>query len=170
MGHAFEDVFRKQWDFIEGDAGGMLDGVEDGGGGAVHGEFADAFCAECAVGGWGLFEGDVDGREVGAGGHDVVGHLVVGEVAVVPETFFVKSIADALSYAALDLACGEDGMEDFADFLDRVEVGDGCGVGGGVDSNFRDVNRPSVGGVGFATVGFVVPEDVAGGFVAGFGL
>ncbi len=122
---------------------------------------------------WGdgdLFEGDVDGREVGAGGHDVVGHLVVGEVAVAPEALLVESVADALGDAAFDLAGGEDGMEDFADFLERVEVGDGCGVGGGVDGDFGDVDGPGVGGIGFAAVGFVVPEDVAGGFVAGFGL
>ncbi len=109
----------------------------------------------------------MDGREVGAGGHDVVGHLVVGEMAVLPEAFFVERVADALGDAAFDLSGGEDGMEDFADFLQGVEVGDGCGVGGGVDGDFGDVDGPGVGGIGVAAVGFVVPEDVAGGFVAG---
>ena len=52
-GHAFEDVFGEEGDLGEGDACGVLDGVEDGGGGAVHGEFADAFGAEGSVRGWG---------------------------------------------------------------------------------------------------------------------
>ena len=144
----------------------MFDGVEDGGGGAVHGEFADAFGAAGAVGGGDLFEGDVDGWDVGAGGHDVVGHLVVGEVAVVPEALLVEGVADALGDAAFDLACGEDGVEDFADFLQGVEVGDAGGVGGGVDGDFGDVDGPGVGGIGFAAVGLVVPEDAFGGLVA----
>ncbi len=127
------------------------------------------FGSECAVGRRDLFEGDVDGREVGAGGHDVVGHLVVGEVTVLPKAFLVECVADALRDAAFDLACGEDGVKDFADLLQGVEVGDACGVGRGVDGDFGDVDGPGVGGVGFAAVGFVVPEDVAGGFVAGLG-
>ncbi len=114
----------------------------------------------------GFFEVDVDGWEVGAGGHDVVGHLVVGEVAVLPDALFVEGVADALRDAAFDLAGGEDGVEDAADFLEGVEVGDGGGVGGGVDGDFGDVDGPGVGGVGVAAVGVVVPEDVAGGFVA----
>ena len=115
----FEDVFGQEGDFGEGDAGGVFDGVEDGGGGAVHGEFADAFGAEGSVRRGDLFEGDVDGRKVGAGGHDVVGHLVVGEMAVVPEAFLVEGVADALGDAAFDLAGGEDRVEDLADLLQR---------------------------------------------------
>ena len=44
----------------EGYAGGVFDGVEDGGGGAVHGEFADAFGSEGAVDAGDLFEVDVE--------------------------------------------------------------------------------------------------------------
>ena len=144
----------------------MLDGVEDGGGGPVHGKFTDAFGAAGAVVAWGFFEVDVDGGEVGAGGHDVVGHLVVGEVAVLPDALFVEGVADGLRDSALDLAGGEDGVEDAAHFLQGVEVGDGGGVGGGVDGDLGYVDGPGVGGVGVAAVGVVVPEDVAGGFVA----
>ena len=111
----------------------------------------------------------MDGGEVGAGGHDVVGHLVVGEVTVLPEALLVEGVADALGDAAFDLAGGEDGVEDLADFLESVEVGDGCRVGGGVDGDFGDVDGPGVSGIGFAAVGFVVPEDVAGRLVARFG-
>ena len=144
----------------------MFDGVEDGGGGAVHGELADAFGAAGAVVAGGFFEVDVDGWDVGAGGHDVVRHLVVGEVAVLPDAFFVEGVADGLRDAAFDLAGGEDGVDDFAYFLQGVEVGDLRGVGGGVDGDFGDVDGPCVGGVGVAAVGFVVPEDVGGRFVA----
>ena len=87
-GHAFEDVFGEEGDLGEGDAGGVFDGVEDGGGGAVHGEFADAFGAAGAVDAGGFFEVDVDGREVGAGGHDVVGHLVVAHDGRLCQTHF----------------------------------------------------------------------------------
>ena len=144
----------------------MFDGVEDGGGGAVHRELADAFGAAGAVGAGGFFKVDVDGWDVGAGGHDVVGHLVVGEVAVLPDAFFVEGVADGLRDAAFDLSGGEDGVDDAAYFLDGVEVGDLRGVGGGVDGDFGDVGGPGVGGVGVAAVGFVVPEDVGGRFVA----
>ena len=123
-GHAFEDVFGQEGDLGEGYAGGVFDGVEDGGGGAVHGEFADALGAAGSVEAGDLFEVDVDGREVGAGGHDVVGHLVVGHVAVLPDAFFVEGVADGLRDAAFDLALGEDGVDDFADLLHGVEVGD----------------------------------------------
>ncbi len=68
------------------------------------------------------------------------------------------------------LAGGEDWVEDFADLLQGVEVGDACGVGGGVDGDFGDVDGPSVGRVGFAAVVLVVPEDVSRGLIAGFGL
>src|SRR5207244_3174518 len=131
---------------------------------------ADGFGSARSVGGRDLFEGDLDGWDVSAGGHDVVGHLVVGQVAVVPEAFLVEGVADALGDAAFDLACGEDGVEDFAYFLHGVEVGDGGGVGDGVDGYLGDVDGPGVGGIGFAAVGLVVPEDALGGFVAGFGL
>ena len=50
---------------LKADAGGVFDGVEDGGGGAVHGELADAFGAAGAVDAGDLFEVDVDGGEVG---------------------------------------------------------------------------------------------------------
>ena len=122
-----------------------------------------------AVGAGDLFEGDVDGWDVGAGGHDVVGHLVVGQMTVLPDALFVEGVADALGDSAFDLPGGEDGMKHLADLLQGVEVGDACGVGGGVDGDFGDVDGPGVGGIGFAAIGFVVPEDVAGGFVAGCG-
>src|SRR6266446_6623264 len=87
-------------------------------------------------------------------------------MAVVPEALFVEGVTDALRDAAFDLACGEDGVENLSYFLDGVEVGDAGEVGGGVDGYFGDVDGPGVGGVGFAAVGVVVPEDALGGLVA----
>ncbi len=91
-------------------------------------------------------------------------------MAVDPEAFLVEGVADALRDAAFDLACGEDGVEDFSYFLHGVKVGDGGGVGGGVDGYFGDVDGPGVSRVGFAAVGLVVPEDALRGLVADFGL
>src|ERR1039458_2209542 len=81
-GHAFEDVFGQEGDLGEGDTGGVFDGVEDGGRGTVHGEFADAFGTARAVDAGSFLEVDVDGWQVGGGGHDVVGHLVIAHQAV----------------------------------------------------------------------------------------
>ena len=61
-------------------------------------------------------------------------------------------------------------MEDFTDLLQGVEVGDAGSIRGGVDGDFGDVDGPGVCGIGFATVVLVVPEDVTGGLIAGFGL
>ena len=54
--HALKDVFGEQWDRCEGDAGGVFDGVEDRGCGAVHGQFADALGAGGAMDGGDLLE------------------------------------------------------------------------------------------------------------------
>ena len=66
----------------------------------------------------------MDGRQVGAGRHDVVGHLVVAHQAVLVVALFVQRVADALGDAAFDLALGEDRMDHLADLLQGVEVGD----------------------------------------------
>src|ERR1019366_1727561 len=151
-GHAFEDVFGQQRDLGEGDAGGVLDGVEDCRSGAVHGKFADAFGAAGAVDAGCLLEIDADGREVGGGGHDVVGHLAVAHEAVSVYAFFVESVADALGDAALNLAPGEDGVDDLADLLQGVEVGDLGRVGESINGDLGDVDGPGIGGVGVVPV------------------
>jgi hypothetical protein len=61
-------------------------------------------------------------------------------------------------------------MDDLADLLKGVEVGDLGDVGEGVDGDLGDVDGPGVGGVGVAFICVVVPEDGAvGEFVAGLG-
>src|ERR1017187_9407268 len=77
-------------------------------------------------------------------------------------------VADALGDAALDLAPGEDGVDDLADLLQGVEVGDlGC-VGESVNGDLGDVDGPGIGGGGGASGLVVVPENVGGDLVAGF--
>ena len=87
-------------------------------------------------------------------------------MAVFVDALFVEGVADALRYAAFDLAFGEDGVEDAAYFLEGVEAGDGGHVGVEVYGYFGYVDGPGVAGVGVAAVEVVVPVDFGGGFVA----
>jgi len=57
-------------------------------------------------------------------------------------------------------------MDDLADLLQGVEVGDGGRVGKRVDRDLGDVYRPGEAGVGVAFKFVVVPEDIARSFVA----
>lgn len=70
---------------IEADAGGVFDGVEDGGGGAVHGELADSFGAAGSVSVGILFEVHADWRDVSRRWDDVVGHLIVCHAPIFPD-------------------------------------------------------------------------------------
>ena len=87
-------------------------------------------------------------------------------MAVAPDAFLVEGVTDSLRDAAFDLAGGEDRVDDFADLLQGMEVGDSCCVGGGVDGDFGDVDSPGIGGIGLAAVCLVIPEDVGGRFVS----
>jgi hypothetical protein len=88
-------------------------------------------------------------------------------MAVLVYALFVEGVADALRDASFDLAAGEDGVEDAADFLEGVEAGDGGHVGVEVDGYFGDVDGPGVAGIGVAAIEVVVPVDLGGGLVAG---
>jgi hypothetical protein len=87
-------------------------------------------------------------------------------MAVFVDALFVEGVADALGDAAFDLAFGEDGVEDLADFLQGVETGAGGLVGVVVDGDFGDVDGPGVAGIGVAAIEVVVPEDFCGRLVA----
>ena len=113
-----------------------------------------------------LFPEDVDGRHIFGGGHDVVGHLVVGHAAVLQDDFFIERVADALRDAAFDLASGKNRMNDAAGFLRGPELFDFGGVGDGVDGDLCDLHGPSEGGISFAAILLVVPEDAGRRFVA----
>ena len=82
-----EQIFRQQRNGIEADAGGVADGIQNRGRGAVVRQFADAFGAVAAVAERNLLKVHVNRRNIFGGGHDVVGHLVVGHVAVLQTTF-----------------------------------------------------------------------------------
>src|SRR5262249_24316952 len=145
------DVFGEQGNVCEGDARGVFDRVQDCGGGSVHRKLANAFRAEGAVDAGRLLERNVDRWKIGAGGHDVVGHLGVGEVTIAPDALFVERVADGLCDAAFDLSFGKDGMEDAAYLLHSVKVCDGGSVGCRIDRDLGDIGGPGVGGVGVAS-------------------
>jgi len=81
-------------------------------------------------------------------------------VTVLQDDFFVKRVTDTLRNAAFDLSAGENGIEDAAYFLYGPEVLDFSGVGDGVDGDLRNLDGPGEGGIGFAAIFLIVPEDV----------
>ena len=117
------------------------------------------FGAERAVRVRDLLEEDADGRDIGRGRHDVVGHLAVGHAAVFPDHILVQRIADALRDAAFDLARREHRMDHRADFLHRDEIVDARFKRDGVDADFGHIDRPGESAVGIALIVVVVPED-----------
>ena len=139
-------------DFGKGDVGGVLDGIEDGGGRGRP--WGARRCLLHRRRPWG--EGISSkvtwmGGDVCAGGHDVVGHLVVGECGrcargtsrrgrkpmpcATPPSIWP---AARIGWRTLPTSCR------------GVEVGDAGGIRGGVDGDFGDVDCPGVGGIGFA--------------------
>src|SRR5271168_4257706 len=166
----FQEFFRRDGNLADVRAGGVGDGVGDGGSGAVEGEFADAFGAGGTARVRHFFEKNMDGRNVHGGGHDVVGHLTIDHAAFLPDDIFIKSETDALGDAAFDLSGGEDGIDDFTDFLDGDEIFDADFGGAGIDGNFGDVDGPGIGAVGVALIFRVVPMKIGGMLILGEGL
>lgn len=115
---------------MDADAGGVVDGVADGGGGGDGGDFADALCAVRAVGG-GFF--DDDGGDLGGvfdAGHFVAGEGVGEGDALLDDVFFGEGVAEAHDDAAFDLALEADGVDGAADVVggDDFEDVDFAGV------------------------------------------
>src|SRR5712692_5456952 len=118
----FHQNFGRNRYFVDADARGVLDGVDDRGRGPVHGQFADALGARRAVRVTPLLEVHADAWYVGGGGHDVVRHLVVDHAAFLPVDLFVERAADGVRHAACDLSRGEHGMDHRARFLHGNEI------------------------------------------------
>ena len=129
---------------VEADAGRVADGIQNRGRGAVVGQFADAFGAESAIAEGNLLEVHMNRRNILGSGHNVVGHLVVGHAAVLPDDFFVERIADALRDAAFDLPGGHHRMQYAAHFLHGPEIFDLGGISDRVDGDLRHVNGPRI--------------------------
>ncbi len=108
-----------------------------------------------------FFEENADRRNVHGRGHDVVGHLAVAHAAFLPDYIFIECEADTLCDAAFDLACGENGIDDLADFLDGDEVFNANLGGARLDGNFGDIDSPGVCAVGIALVAGVVPVEIS---------
>ena len=86
-----------------------------------------------------------------------------------PQHLFVERIANALGDAAFDLARGEHGMRTRPDLLHGPELFDLSGISNGVDRDLRYVNGPCKGGIGFAMILLVVPEDAGRRLIAAEG-
>ena len=100
------------------------------------------------------------------GGHNVIGHLIVGHVAVLPNDFFVERVSDALRDTTFDLSAGEDGIEHAAHLLHRPEVFHLGGIRDRVHGHLRNLNGPGIGGISFAAIFLIVPENVGRRFIA----
>src|SRR5580698_4310093 len=81
-GHAKEDVFGQQRNRCEAFAGCILNGIEDRRGWPIMRKFTDALGSIGSVVKGNLFKDHVNRWNIGCGGHDVVGHLVVVHVTV----------------------------------------------------------------------------------------
>jgi len=57
-------------------------------------------------------------------------------------------------------------VQNLANFLQRDEVIHRNAIRRQIDGDFCDVNRPGKCGVGFSTIGLIVPEDAAGRFTS----
>ena len=128
-------------------------------------QFADALGAESAVAEGNLLKEHVNRRNILRGRHNVVGHLVVGHVAVLPDDFFVERVADALRDAAFDLPCGQHRMQHAAHLLHRPELLYLGGIGDRVHCDLRHVNGPRIRGVRLAVILLIVPVDAGRRFV-----
>ena len=94
-----------------------MDGVHDGRRDDVHGQLADALGAVRRAAVRRLHEDRGDARRIHRGG-DQVGREAVVEVAAVLELDLLdRRVADGLERAALDLALGQDGVDDPADVV-----------------------------------------------------
>ncbi len=82
----------------------------------------------------------------------------------------VQRVADALGHPTFNLSGSEDGMQHLANLLQGNKVIDGDAVGGGVDRDFGNVDCPGIGGIGFAAIQLIVPEDIRRRLIAAEGL
>src|SRR5882724_1467807 len=106
----FADSVGRGWDAADADSSRVVNGVQDGGSGWDHGLFADTFCAERADRGRVFDEDGFDGWDIADRGDEVV----VQVLAFAGEKFFHECHAQALGYAALDLAFDETGVDSAA--------------------------------------------------------
>jgi hypothetical protein len=107
-----------------------------------------------------LFKEDTYRRDVRRGRNDVVRHLVINHAPALPDHVLKEGVADALRHAAFYLACGHDGIDDAAHFLQGHEILHARFIRRGVHGDFGHVDGPSESAVSVAPVLLVVPVNL----------
>ena len=97
-----------------------------------------------------------DARGIERGRDDVRGEPVVEVAAVAQLDLLDRGVADGLQRAALDLALGEDRVDDPADVVGGHDVADVDLAGVEIDLDVRDAGRPAERRVGVARYRSVV--------------
>src|SRR5581483_318999 len=98
--------------------------------------------------------------------NDVVGHLVIGHVAVLPDDLFVERIANALRHAALDLPFRQHRMQYTTHLLYGPEILNLSRVSHRIDGNLRHINGPRISAICLAVISLVIPIDSWRRFIA----
>src|SRR5260370_17039513 len=80
-------MLREEWYGIEAHANRIFHRIYDCRRWSIHGQFADALGAMCAVNVAKFFKKYTDRRQVRGSRHDVIRHLVVDHPAVLPDHF-----------------------------------------------------------------------------------
>ena len=76
-----------------------------------------------------------------------------------PDDFFIQGESNSLGNAAGDLTLRQNGVKDFADFLQGYEIFHSRAVGREVHCNFRNVNRPGKSRIGLTSIPLIIPEN-----------
>ena len=144
-------------------AGGIVNRVEDCGGGGNQGLLADAFRAVRTDRGW-IFDEDGFDR-----GHiaDRGDQIIVEILALAGKEFFHQSHAQALRGAAFDLAFDESGIDGAANIVGGDDSKDAHGAEFDIDTDFGEMRAEAEDGVGIALAVFI--ERSGGRIECGFG-
>ena len=138
---------------VDPGAGRIVDRRDDRRRPDVHRQLADALRAVRRRRERRLDEDRGDPRRVERGRDDVRREPVVEVAAVAQLDLLDRRVADRLERAALDLALGEDRVDDLADVVGRDDVPDRDLAAVEIDVDRRDAGRPAERRVGVAVVG-----------------
>src|SRR5260370_29387933 len=109
-------MLREEWYGIEAHANRIFHRIYDCRRWSIHGQFADALGAMCAVNVAKFFKKYTDRRQVRGSRHDVIRHLVVDHASVLPDDFLVERKSDRLLHTAGNLPSSQDRVNHLADF------------------------------------------------------
>ena len=160
-GERREDPLRAGRQVADPGTGRVGDGRDDGRGADVHRQLADALDAVRRAGERRLDEDRADARRIERGRDDVRRQPVVEVAAVAQLDLLDRGVADGLERAALDLALGQDRVDDPTDVVGGDHVADVDLAGVEVDVDPGDAGGPAERRVGVAGVGLVVERRAA---------